>query len=74
MDRTTLREHLALAEQSVREGVRHIERQRQLIDQLRRAGHDNRTAQELLRSFEQSQSTHLAKRDRLRQELEESQT
>jgi hypothetical protein len=74
MDRTFLREHLALVEQSVRDGVRHIERQRQLIDKLQRAGRDSTTARELLRSLEQSQSTHLEKRDQLRQELGESPT
>lgn len=69
MDHAILREHLALVEQHIRDGERHIGRQRQLIAELQRSGHDSSTAQDLLRSYEQSQSLHIAKRDRMRQEL-----
>lgn len=69
MDRTSLREQLALVEQNVRDGERHIEQQRRLVDRLQRAGHDASTARELLRSYQQSLSMHVATRDRLRQEL-----
>jgi len=40
MDRQTMLEHLAMAERHVAEGVIHLSRQRALIAELDRDGHD----------------------------------
>ena len=61
--------HLKLAERHVAEGRRHIERQRRLIVEMERGGHDTTTASELLRIFEQIQAGHEADRDRILAEL-----
>ena len=58
--------HLEQAERHVAEGEQHIARQRELIAELERDGHDTTTAIELLRTFEQSQAGHIADRDRIR--------
>jgi hypothetical protein len=69
MDRTMLQDHLAPAERHVIEGERHIARQRELVAELKRDGHDSDLAQSLLRSFEELQAMHVADRGRLRKEL-----
>jgi hypothetical protein len=72
MNRATIEEHLALAERHVSEGERHVSRQRELIAQLERDGHDATQAHDLLLQFEELQEMHLADRDRLRDELANS--
>jgi hypothetical protein len=69
MEHPALFEHLALAETHVAEGERILARQRRLLAELERDGHDTRTARTLLQSFEQTQASHVAERDRLRAEL-----
>jgi hypothetical protein len=61
--------HLAQAERHVAEGEQHIARQRALIAELARDGHDTALAVELLHEFERTQAGHVADRDRLRAEL-----
>ena len=62
-------DHLAQAERHVAEGQAHIKRQRELIVELQRDGHDTREAQRLLDTFIALEAAHTADRDRLRGEL-----
>jgi hypothetical protein len=62
-------DHLAQAERHVAEGERHVARQRELIAELERDGHDTVQARELLVQFEGLQVMHVADRDRLRREF-----
>lgn len=64
-----LRQHLAQAERHVAEGERRIARQRELVAELARDGHDTDQATQLLRQFEELQALHVVDRDRLRKEL-----
>jgi hypothetical protein len=68
-DPRTIVRHLAQAEEHVAQGAMHIARQREIVDQLARDGHDNRLAAELLSTFESTQANHLADLARLRKEL-----
>jgi hypothetical protein len=72
MDRVLAREHLAQAERHVAEGERHIAEQRARIAEAERNGLNMTVAKELLRTFEQTQELHVADRDRIRAELNES--
>jgi hypothetical protein len=69
MDREMILEHLEQAERHVRQGAVHIENQRTLVADLERQGQDTARSRSLLRQFEQMQELHVADRDRLRQEL-----
>ena len=62
--------HLKEAEQHVQNGEELLKRQRVLVDELDRDGHDTSTAREVLRTLEQSQSMHIADRDRVLEEVE----
>jgi hypothetical protein len=64
-----LEEHLALAERHVALGERHIAQQRKIVAAFRRRGHDAFEAEDLLATFERTQVTHVADRDRLRSAL-----
>ena len=68
MDRAMIEKHLAQAERHVADGERHITRQRQIIAELERDGHDAGSAKELLTIFEETQAIHIADRDRLKEE------
>ena len=70
MDRAILLDHLALAERHVAEGDRHLMRQREIVAEIEEAGRDSALARGLLLTFEGSQATHIADRDRLLRELE----
>jgi hypothetical protein len=70
MDPKLLRDHLALAERHAAEGEDHIERQRRILAELERDGHDTALARKLLATLEATQAQHVANRDRLRRELE----
>jgi hypothetical protein len=70
MERALIVEHLAQAERHVAEGQQHIERQRQIIRELERDGHDLAIAEALLTQFEEMQLLHISDRDRLRVELD----
>lgn len=62
-------EQLALAEQHVTEGRRHIEIQRKIIAGLERDRQDTVQARKLLGALQETQALHLADRDRLQREL-----
>jgi hypothetical protein len=69
MDRAILEEYLALAERHVAAGEQLVARQRELIAELERDGHDIGEATKLLDQLEQLQASHVGIRNRLRQEL-----
>jgi hypothetical protein len=69
MDRATLEQQLAEAEQHVLLGVEHIVTQRRIIFELGSERRDTATALELLKRFEEMQKLLIADRDRLRKEL-----
>jgi hypothetical protein len=69
MDRALLLDHLATAERHVAEGEHHLARQRRLIAEMERDGHDTRSALELLSTLEQTQAMHVSHRDHIRAEL-----
>jgi hypothetical protein len=66
MDESVLRGHLERAERHVAEGHEHVRRQRILIDELERDGHDSTQARELLARFEDALALHLKDLERLR--------
>ena len=70
MERAMILDHLALAERHVREGEQHVSKQRALVGELKRDGHDTATAIRLLKEFEEVQAMHVADRDRLLAELD----
>ena len=75
MKRSILLDHLAYVERHIREGERHLSRQREIVDELERHGRENsqttNIARDLLASFEMSQSAHLNDRVHLLQALQE---
>jgi hypothetical protein len=64
-----LQRHLAQAEQHVALGDQQVARQRALVAELERDGHDTQSSRDLLEQFEEMQKLHIANRDRLRAEL-----
>jgi hypothetical protein len=75
MKRAILLDHLALVERHIRDGERHLSRQRAIVDELERHGRGNsqttNIARDLLASFEMAQSAHLNDRMHLLQALQE---
>ena len=69
MDRDMLLRHLAKANEHVEKGERHVSRQRELLAELERDGHDTTRAKQLLEQFEKLQEMHKAGRDRIEREL-----
>ncbi|MBV8534283.1 MAG: hypothetical protein JO128_01750 [Alphaproteobacteria bacterium] len=69
MDRRMLLEHLAMANRHVEKGERHVRRQRELVAELERDGHNTVEAKKLLEQFEKLQEMHKADRDRIEREL-----
>ncbi|HTP83793.1 MAG TPA: hypothetical protein VMQ11_12665 [Alphaproteobacteria bacterium] len=69
MDRRMLIEHLAKANKHVEAGERRVLRQRELVAELERDGHDTAAARQLLVQFEKLQEMHKADRDRLERDL-----
>jgi hypothetical protein len=69
MERKSEVGHLEMAERHVAEGEQHLARQRKLIAELERDGHDTALAIELLHEFERTQASHIEERDRIRAEL-----
>jgi len=69
MQKSMKLDHLALAERHVVEGEQRLNEQRELIDRLKQGGHDVAEAELILRTFEKTQSIHIADRARLREEL-----
>jgi hypothetical protein len=75
VNRATLLDHLAYVEHHIRDGERHLSRQREIVDELERHGRgDSETAKMArftLETFEMSQSMHLNDRAHLLQALRE---
>ena len=69
MYRATVEEWLAQVERLIADGERDIAHVRELIAQLERDELRTREAVELLYHFGQLQASHVANRDRLREEL-----
>jgi hypothetical protein len=69
MDREMTLCHLAQCEDAVALGDRHIARQRAIIEELSRDGHDATQAYALLKVLEESQVLHVGHRGRLLAEL-----
>jgi hypothetical protein len=69
MDRDMLREYLAQCRRHVAMGEAHIARQKDIIAELERDGHDSAKARDLLRVFEEAQDLHITHRDQLQKEL-----
>lgn len=69
LHRAALERRLAEAEKHILAGERHLTRQREIVAELERDGHDIGEAQKLLASFEGLQEMHVADRDRLRKKL-----
>ena len=78
MNRATLLAHLAQVERRVRDGERHLSRQREIVDELERHGRRGsqtaKTAREILDTFEMAQSAHLNDRAHLLLALQELNT
>jgi hypothetical protein len=70
-DRAMIEKHLAQAEAHVLLGLGHIIRQKEILVQLERDGHEKSAvaARDLLATFELTHKAHLEDRDRLRGEL-----
>lgn len=64
-----LMQHLNQADSHIAQSDRHITRQREIVAELQRHGHDAHSAIDLLKLFEQTHETHLAGRERLWDEL-----
>jgi Spy/CpxP family protein refolding chaperone len=64
-----LERHLRQAERHVAAGQQHVSRQRELVAQLERHGHDTSRAESLLAQFEGLQMMHIAHRDHLARDL-----
>jgi len=71
MDRDILERQLTKAEEQVVIAAQNVARQRELVAQLERDGHDASQAQKMLEQFLKQQALHIADRDRLIKELSE---
>ena len=69
MDRTLLEEHLAQARRHIRLGQEHIKRQKELVTELERDGHDVSEPKRLLDLFREIQLMHVLHRDILLVEI-----
>jgi hypothetical protein len=67
MDRDILERQLTKAEQHVVITAQNVARQRELVAQLERDGHDASQAQKMLEQFLKQQALHIADRDRFDQ-------
>jgi hypothetical protein len=63
---------LAQAREHVATGEKNIARQRQIVAQLERDGHNASAARQSLAQFEELQAMHIADRDRIEKELAEN--
>ena len=73
MGRQMLKEHLSQAERHVAEGMVHVEKQRTLVEDMARDGHDIGEHETLLRQFEETLALHTKIRDQLQTQLAQSQ-
>ena len=58
-----------MAERHIDEGMAHVERQRRVVEGMKRGGHEVNESLWLLGLFEDSLATHLEHRDRLLAQL-----
>jgi hypothetical protein len=65
VDQGALQQHLAQAERHIARGVVHLARQRELIAELDRAGHDTEEARAILDTLMETQVLHLHDRELL---------
>ena len=70
MDRATLQRQLARAEERVQRGIKHVERQRGVLERLKRQGLSTNQAEAILGALNASLRRRQADRDRLLTELE----
>jgi PAS domain S-box-containing protein len=70
-DRTAMLESFSMACRHVAMGERHIARQREILAELERGGHNSLDSKSLLACFEELQNMHIAHRDRLEKTLAE---
>lgn len=71
MERAVVMQRLAQAERHAADGEKHVARQRDLVAEIGRDGHDTELALMLLIRFEELQALNISDRDRLRAELAE---
>ena len=69
MRRAMIEQHLTEIEQLIAHGEEIITRQRAIIANLQRDGHDTTMARELLATLEETQRLYVATRERTQQEL-----
>ena len=69
MDSDMLKRHLALADEHIATGHKNLARQRTVIAELERHGHDTSEAIATLDLFEEVQAQHIADRARILSEL-----
>jgi hypothetical protein len=69
MNRRTLLEHLAQAEQHVARGAGYLERERALIEERRQDGYDVKEAERLLKKMEQLHQMDIEHLEEVRKEL-----
>jgi ribosomal 50S subunit-associated protein YjgA (DUF615 family) len=69
MDRAMVTRHLQEAQEHVKLGLQHVSRQREIVAELERDGHDVTAAHRLLANFERMQETHEADLHRIEREL-----
>jgi hypothetical protein len=69
MDREMLKRHLAKAEAHIEKGWKILTRQRELIAELERDGHDTAQARTTLKEFEELQAMHISGRETVLHEL-----
>jgi len=70
MGHAEIQRQLAHAEERVQRGMKHLERQREVVERLKRQGVSTYRAKGMLRTFNASLRRHQADRDRLLAELE----
>ena len=75
MKLSMLLDHIAQVERHIRDGERHLLRQREIVDELERHGRGKsetaKMAKDILESFEMAQSSHLNDWAHLQQALRE---
>lgn len=72
MNNAMVRDHLELARRHVAQSEACVSRQREIVAELERDGHDSAQARQLLTLFEDLQRLHVADRDRLEKQLAKS--
>jgi hypothetical protein len=72
MPSAQLLKQLEEAERYVAEGEDNLRRQRQIIAEMERRGHDSSVVRDLLTLFEQVQAVHIGARDRAMKDIEEA--